>query len=123
MPKNKASSSSDSSSHSSSEDEKPKKKQRTEKSKAPEEKAESSKKPKTSSKANEEEPSWDLGNNKKLVVRFFKGKLYVDIREYYEKDGEERPSKKGISMGLPQFTELMKVIKEVEDVVKVKSGN
>merc|ERR1712080_38424 len=28
-------------------------------------------------------PMWDLGNNKKVCVRDFKGKTYVDIREYY----------------------------------------
>ncbi|XP_015118051.1 activated RNA polymerase II transcriptional coactivator p15 [Diachasma alloeum] len=123
MPKNKDYSSSDASSHSSSEDEKPKKKQRTEKSKDKEETAESSKKTKGSSKANEEEPHWELGNNKRVTVRHFKGKLYVDIREYYEKEGEMKPTKKGVSMGLPQFTELMTIINEVEDVVKIKSGN
>ena len=26
---------------------------------------------------------WDLGNMKKVVVRDFKGKTYIDIREYY----------------------------------------
>ena len=28
-------------------------------------------------------PMWDLGNMKKVVVRDFKGKTYIDIREYY----------------------------------------
>ena len=26
---------------------------------------------------------WDLGNMEKVVVRDFKGKTYIDIREYY----------------------------------------
>ncbi|XP_011303895.1 activated RNA polymerase II transcriptional coactivator p15 [Fopius arisanus] len=127
MPKSKEShSSSDDSSHSSSEDEKPKKKQKVEKSRheSKEEKSESSKKTKTSSKAREEEPCWELGNKKRLKVRTFKGKLYVDIREYYGNDaGELNPSKKGISLQAPQFEELMKIIHEVEDVVKIKLGN
>ena len=28
-------------------------------------------------------PMWDLGNMKRVVVRDFKGKTYIDIREYY----------------------------------------
>lgn len=35
-----------------------------------------------------------LGASKKAVVRQFKGKTLVDIREYYTKDGKELPGKK-----------------------------
>lgn len=39
---------------------------------------------------------WDLGNNRQVNVRNFKGNFYVDIREmYYDKDGDLKPGKKG----------------------------
>lgn len=44
-----------------------------------------------------------LGKNKFVDVREFQGRLLVDIREYYEKDGEMRPTKKGISLTAAQW--------------------
>lgn len=47
-------------------------------------------------KTEDEESVWDLGNNRQVNVRNFKGKYYVDIREmYYDKDGDLKPGKKG----------------------------
>lgn len=62
------------------------------KEKETEEKAVSSKK----AKSEDEDSIWDLGNNRQVNVRNFKGKYYVDIREmYYDKDGDLKPGKKG----------------------------
>ena len=72
---------------------KPKKKPKRE-NEDKEEKA--SKKPKKES-TEDENTIWDLGNNRQISVRDFKGKLYVDIREmYYDKDANLKPGKKGI---------------------------
>lgn len=47
-------------------------------------------------KSEDEDTIWDLGNNRQVNVRNFKGKYYVDIREmYYDKDGDLKPGKKG----------------------------
>jgi hypothetical protein len=57
-----------------------------------------SKKPKpntSGSKKDDEEPSWILDKNRFIKVREFRGKVYVDIREYYESDGDLKPGKKG----------------------------
>lgn len=69
---------------------KSKKKQKKEKE---EDKAE--KRPAKKAKT-DDETIWDLGNNRQVNVRNFKGKYYVDIREmYYDKDGDLKPGKKG----------------------------
>lgn len=49
----------------------------------------------SSSKKDDEEPSWFLDKNRFIKVREYRGKVYVDIREYYEADGNLKPGKKG----------------------------
>lgn len=50
-----------------------------------------------------------LGSNKFVTVTEFRGKVYVGIREYYEKDGELKPGKKGIALSLEQWNLLKDV--------------
>ncbi|CAG0913911.1 unnamed protein product [Notodromas monacha] len=40
-------------------------------------------------------PRWMLENKRFITVRPFKGKVYIDIREFYEANGELKPGKKG----------------------------
>ncbi|KAJ7287509.1 transcriptional Coactivator p15-domain-containing protein [Mycena rebaudengoi] len=49
----------------------------------------------------------NLGKNKRATVRNFKGKTLIDIREFYTVDGEEKPGKKGISLGVEQWENLI----------------
>lgn len=44
----------------------------------------------------------DLGKKKRATVRAFKGTVLLDIREFYEAGGEEKPGKKGISLTIEQ---------------------
>jgi hypothetical protein len=44
----------------------------------------------------------DLGNKKRATVRRFKGNVFIDIREFYGTDGDEKPGKKGVSLNLNQ---------------------
>jgi hypothetical protein len=37
---------------------------------------------------------WELGKRKRVTISEFKGKKYVNIREYYEKDGKVAPARK-----------------------------
>ena len=39
--------------------------------------------------------SEQLDSRRRIQVKEFKGKLYVDIREFYSADGELKPTKKG----------------------------
>ncbi|KAL6425291.1 hypothetical protein ACFW04_009485 [Cataglyphis niger] len=59
-------------------------------------------------KKEEEETIWDLGNNRQVNVRDFKGKYYVDIREmYYDKEGDLKPGKKGNTKFLYQINKIL----------------
>jgi hypothetical protein len=77
-------------------------------------------KPNTSSSKAGEEPSWLLDRNRFVKVREFKGKVYIDIREFYESDGELKPGRKGISLSTKQWQKLKSVISEVDEALKEK---
>ncbi|KAG2078981.1 PC4-domain-containing protein [Suillus decipiens] len=56
-----------------------------------------------------------LGQKKRVTVREFKGKILVDIREFYGKDNEdEKPGKKGISLNTDQWACLKKSINTID---------
>ncbi|XP_014217582.1 RNA polymerase II transcriptional coactivator [Copidosoma floridanum] len=112
VEKKKKQSSSEASSDS-EEDSKSKKRQ-----KKSADKGNAKKKPKKSD--DEEEDVWELGGNKRVAVRAFKGKWFVDIREMYEKDGKTLPGKKGIALNFENWRELFKVADEINNCVKSK---
>ena len=75
-------------------------------------------KPQTAKPAGgDDEPSWDLGKNKWVKVRSFKGQTYVDIREYYvDKDTmDTKPGKKGISLNVQQYQKLRVINRDFEN--------
>ena len=53
----------------------------------------------------------------KFQVRQFKGKTYIDIREYYvdKSTMETKPGKKGISMNVEQYCKLKEILSEIDD--------
>ncbi|KAL3135856.1 hypothetical protein ABBQ32_007412 [Trebouxia sp. C0010 RCD-2024] len=51
-----------------------------------------------------------LSQKHQATVKMFKGKTQVDLREYYEKDGELLPGKKGIALDLPQWEKLVEAV-------------
>lgn len=59
----------------------------------------------------------ELAKNRKVKVRKFAGKLMVDIREFYIKDGVELPGKKGISLSMDQWDVLREHIEEIDQAV------
>ena len=50
----------------------------------------------------------DLGMEKRIAVRMYKGHILIDIREMYQKDGEKKPGKKGIALNLQQYNTIKK---------------
>ncbi|XP_059056015.1 RNA polymerase II transcriptional coactivator-like [Achroia grisella] len=75
------------------------------------------KKAKTSSRTDDKEPTWVLQGKKLVKVREFKGKVYIDVREFYEKNGELLPGKKGISLTQEQWRKLLSLSDEINDTV------
>ncbi|EEH17140.1 hypothetical protein PABG_07227 [Paracoccidioides brasiliensis Pb03] len=66
---------------------------------------------------------WSLARSRRLTVSSFKGRTMISVREYYEKDGQELPGKKGISLPLEQFNALVQLLPDVEAVIKEKGGS
>lgn len=68
------------------------------------------------------DPFWELsaGGTRRVTVNSFKGKMMVNVREYYEKDGQRLPGKKGISMPADQFAVLVEALPGIERCLKEK---
>ncbi|KAF6770228.1 hypothetical protein AHF37_11090 [Paragonimus kellicotti] len=64
----------------------------------------------------------DLTGKKFVCVRQFKGRVFVDIREYYEDKAtsELKPGKKGVSLNVEQWDQLKEAMKELDrDIVNI----
>ncbi|GER30213.1 RNA polymerase II transcriptional coactivatorKIWI [Striga asiatica] len=59
----------------------------------------------------------ELSKNRRVSVRNWQGKLVVDIREFYIKDGKEFPGKKGISLSMDQWKILKDHVDEIDQEV------
>ncbi|CAI9758349.1 unnamed protein product [Fraxinus pennsylvanica] len=59
----------------------------------------------------------ELSKNRKVSVRNWNGKVVVDIREFYYKDGKEMPGKKGISLTMDQWKVLRDHVDEINQEV------
>ena len=57
----------------------------------------------------------ELSRNRFVSVSEFRGKKLVNIREYYEKDGEQLPGRKGISLTLEQWNKLKKHMDQIDE--------
>ena len=51
-------------------------------------------------------------------VSEFKGKAYINIREYYESDGKVLPGKKGISLSVEQWEALKSFMGKIDSDLK-----
>ncbi|KAI5404952.1 hypothetical protein KIW84_051927, partial [Lathyrus oleraceus] len=63
----------------------------------------------------------EIGKNRKVSVRIWQGKIWVDIREFYIKDGKQLPGKKGISLSMDQWNVLREHIEDIDKAVVEKS--
>ncbi|KEZ45245.1 hypothetical protein SAPIO_CDS2719 [Scedosporium apiospermum] len=67
-------------------------------------------------------PFWQLPKSRRVTVSEFKKATYVNIREYYEKDGKVLPGKKGISLSLDQYREFLKAIPSINAELRRITG-
>ncbi|XP_005813526.1 activated RNA polymerase II transcriptional coactivator p15 [Xiphophorus maculatus] len=79
-----------------------------------------SSKPGSSSKGSGDgDNMFQIGKMRYVSVRDFKGKVLIDIREYWmNQDGEMKPGKKGISLNPEQWNQLKEQMSEIDDAVK-----
>ncbi|XP_034829767.1 RNA polymerase II transcriptional coactivator-like [Maniola hyperantus] len=75
------------------------------------------KKAKAGSRTNDKEPTWVLEGKKLVKIREFKGKVYIDIREFYEKNGDLLPGKKGIGLTPEMWRKLLSLGDEINEVI------
>ncbi|KAE8348463.1 transcriptional Coactivator p15-domain-containing protein [Aspergillus coremiiformis] len=61
---------------------------------------------------------WEISRMRRVTISSFRGKTLVNIREYYEKDGQEHPGKKGISLPIEQFATLVTLLPDIELALK-----
>ncbi|KTF95921.1 hypothetical protein cypCar_00027372 [Cyprinus carpio] len=123
MPKSKEVLSSTSGSDSDSDTEK---KAKRKKASAPEKPAKKQKsgetsKPSGSAKSdrNNEDNMFQIGKLRYVSVRDFKGKVLIDIREYWmDQAGEMKPGKKGISLNPEQWNQLKEQMSDIDDAVR-----
>ncbi|KAJ1401231.1 Transcriptional coactivator p15 [Sesbania bispinosa] len=63
----------------------------------------------------------EISKNRRVSVRNWQGRIVVDIREFYVKDGKQMPGKKGISLTMDQWNVLRNHIEEIDQAVNENS--
>uniref|UniRef100_A0A8C0EZH1 Activated RNA polymerase II transcriptional coactivator p15 n=1 Tax=Bubo bubo TaxID=30461 RepID=A0A8C0EZH1_BUBBB len=60
-----------------------------------------------------------IGKMRYVRVSCFKGKVLVDIREFYaDKEGSMKPGRKGIALSAEQWNQLKEIVPEIDAAVK-----
>ncbi|XP_053502243.1 SUB1 regulator of transcription a [Ictalurus furcatus] len=71
------------------------------------------------SSANKKDNMFQIGKMRYVSVREFKGKVLIDIREYWmDQEGEMKPGKKGISLNPEQWNQLKEQIDDIDDALR-----
>ncbi|XP_045784793.1 RNA polymerase II transcriptional coactivator-like [Maniola jurtina] len=76
------------------------------------------KKAKMDAKKKRKEFKWVLQGKKLVKIREFMGIVYIDIREFYEKNGEMFPGPNGISLTPDMWKRLLSLSDEINKAVR-----
>ncbi|KAI1380893.1 transcriptional Coactivator p15-domain-containing protein [Hypoxylon crocopeplum] len=77
--------------------------------------------PADSGKDDEGNPFWSLGGTRRATISGFKGKTYLNIREYYtDASGSLKPGKKGIMLSPEQYIKLLEAIPSINTELQEK---
>ena len=69
-------------------------------------------------------PISETSNNKRQVtISQFHGKTRIDIREFYLKDDEWLPGKKGISLDVEQWKKLREIMPIIDEGIEELENN
>ncbi|XP_026066997.1 activated RNA polymerase II transcriptional coactivator p15 [Carassius auratus] len=68
---------------------------------------------------NNDDNLFQIGKLRYVSVRDFKGKVLIDIREYWmDQAGEMKPGKKGISLNPEQWNQLKEQMSDIDDAIR-----
>mmetsp|Transcript_5693 Transcript_5693/g.7206 ORF Transcript_5693/g.7206 Transcript_5693/m.7206 type:complete len:138 (-) Transcript_5693:802-1215(-) len=85
--------------------------------------AEKKKASQSKTKEQGDEKNFELSKKRRVTVKLFNGtKLLVDIREFYEKNGEMLPGRKGISLTKEQWERFRDQFDQIDAAVEELSG-
>ncbi|KAI1418646.1 PC4-domain-containing protein [Hypoxylon sp. FL1857] len=74
-----------------------------------------------SGKDDEGNSFWGLGGTRRATISAFKGKTYINIREYYtDASGTLKPGKKGIMLSPEQYVKLVEAIPSINAELRNK---
>ncbi|CAD8053553.1 unnamed protein product [Paramecium sonneborni] len=60
---------------------------------------------------------FELTSLKKVSISKFKGNVMVSIREFFNKDGQSLPTKKGITLQLDNWVKFKQYIGEIDECI------
>ncbi|KAG2464126.1 TCP4 polymerase, partial [Polypterus senegalus] len=61
----------------------------------------------------------EIGKMRYVRVSCFKGKVLIDIREFYmDKEGDTKPGKKGIALNPEQWNQLKELVPEIDAAIR-----